>query len=110
MLVVVSKTTTTKKEERAVAVETTIRLSNSNSSNSREAHPLNWEVKANPLDSKDSSSNNKDSSSSRMSEESILHPRAVDGRTKLLAAVGAEVPPNPEAGKEIKIPIVTFCT
>lgn len=97
-----NKTTTTKKEEREVAVETTIRLSNSNSSNSREACPLNWEVKANPSDSKDSSNN-----SSKL-EESSLHPRAVDGRTKVLAAVGAEVPLNPVAGKEIKIPLCTY--
>jgi hypothetical protein len=90
--ILASKTMTTKKEERVVvveAVEITIRLFNNNSNNSRVVRLLNWEVKLS--DFKDNSNK---------LEEPIQLPQVVDGRTKLVAVVaGAEVQPNPVAGK-----------
>jgi len=88
-MLVGSKTMTTKKEGR-VAVETT-RLSNNNSSNKAD-HP-NWEVKASPS----GFSNNK-------AEVSILLRLVADGRTKPPAVAGAEVLPNPVAGKAVNKP------
>jgi len=87
--ILASKTMTTKKEERVVveAAEITIRLFNNNSNHSRVVRLLNWEV--NLLDSKDNSNK---------PEEAIQLPQVVDGRTKLVVA-GAEVQPNPVAGK-----------